>query len=80
MQLKLSLLAGLLLFLSADALPRPRTNFGIVTLPLKHIEQRSDAHPQIVSNVFIVSQHSSNDQLPRSTNKILTAAIAAMRE
>ncbi|RDB25910.1 putative aspartic-type endopeptidase CTSD [Hypsizygus marmoreus] len=50
MQVKTSaLLAGLFFALSVDALPRPITPMpGIITLPLKRIEQRSDVHPQIV--------------------------------
>jgi hypothetical protein len=74
-----SLWAGLLL-LSADAAPHSRFNSGTVTLPLKRLEQRSDAHPQIVSGSFILLQHSRNHRLRRPTNKISTAATVAMRE
>jgi len=49
MHFRFPLLAGLILVLSVDALPWTRTNSrsGIVILPLKHVEQRSDIHPLI---------------------------------
>ncbi|KAF8222084.1 aspartic peptidase A1 [Tricholoma matsutake] len=52
-----SLLAGLLLFLSVNAIPRPRTNSGIVTLALKRLDQRSDVHPQIAHQQNINRSH-----------------------
>lgn len=78
MLFKFTLLAGLLL-LSVDAAPRPRTSYGTVTLPLKRLEQRSDAHPQIVSTIS-TSSPDSDHQVCRPTSKISTAVIAAMRE
>ncbi len=48
-----TLLAGLLLILSVhdvDALPisKAKRSSGMITLPLKRLEQRSDIHPQLV--------------------------------
>jgi hypothetical protein len=80
MQFKFPLFAGLLFVLSVDALPRPRTNSGIVTLPLKRVEQRSDIHPLIVSVMLVSLQDSCNDRLRRLTNKTSTAANGVMRE
>lgn len=78
MLFNLSLWAGLLL-LSVHALPLPR--IGIVTLPLNRIEQRSDAHPQIVSTTsFNVSHNSRNHRLHRLINKILTAVTVDMHD
>jgi hypothetical protein len=82
MHFKFPLLAGLILVLSVDALPWTRTNSrsGIVILPLKHVEQRSDIHPLIVSVVLIPLQDLYGDRLRRLTNKISIAANGAMRE
>lgn len=53
MHIKFSaLLAGILVALSADALPHPKRNAGTVTLPLRRLEHSSDAHPQIVSSML----------------------------
>jgi hypothetical protein len=44
------LLASLILFFSASVEAIPvRRNAGLVTLPLKRLQQRTDVHPTIVS-------------------------------
>jgi len=56
MQFKFSaLLTGVVIALTAEALPLPypKPTTGTVTLPLKRLEYRSDAHPQIVHQQHI---------------------------
>jgi hypothetical protein len=61
MQMKFcALLAGVLVALSAEALPHPKPQPGTVTLPLTRLEHRSNAHPQIVSGVFLISCPTTN--------------------
>jgi hypothetical protein len=73
MQLSLTfstLLAGVLLALDVSAVPvaqPPR----MVTLPLKRMEVRSDAHPQIVRCISIMISHSNQ------TNILFFSAAAA---
>ncbi|KAG6854390.1 hypothetical protein C0991_007381 [Blastosporella zonata] len=52
-----TLLAGVLLALSVNALPTPESNPGVVTLPLKRLEQRSTSHPLIAHQQNVNRSH-----------------------